>query len=50
MAGHGPVVGFGGPFPNVERAAQLALAVHHRVALRSTRGVSRPQIAGQFLA
>ena len=29
MAGHGPVVGFGGPFPNVERAAQLALTVHH---------------------
>ena len=49
MAGHGPVVGFGGPFPNVERAAQLALAVHHRVTPRPARRVPRPQIAGQFL-
>ena len=49
MAGHGPVVGFGGPFPNVERAAQLALPVHHRVTARPTRRVPRPQISGQFL-
>ena len=35
MAGHRPVVGFGGPFANVERAAQLTLPVHHRVAARS---------------
>jgi hypothetical protein len=50
MAGHRSVVGFGGPFPNVECAAQLALTVHHRVSLRATGRVSGPQIAGQFLA
>ena len=27
MAGHGPIVGFSGPLPNVQRAAQLSLAV-----------------------
>ena len=32
MAGHGPVVRLGGPFADVERAAELALAVHDRVA------------------
>ena len=42
--------GFGGPFPNVERPAQLALTVHHRVAAWPAGRVSRPQIAGQFLA
>ena len=50
VAGHRPVVGLGGPFADVERAAELALAVHHRVAQRPAGGVSAAQIAGQLLA
>jgi hypothetical protein len=50
VAGHGPVVGFGGPLPNVDRAAELALPVHHTVAARSARPMTAAQIAAQFLA
>ena len=49
MAGHGAVFGFGGPFPNVQRAAQLALTVHHRVAPWRRCRMPGPQIARQFL-
>ena len=49
MAGHRPVFGVGGPFPNVERPSQLPLTVHHRVARGRRVRVSRPQIASQFL-
>ena len=41
VAGHGPVVGFGGPFADVERAAELALAVHDRVAARAGASCAR---------
>jgi hypothetical protein len=34
MAGDCPIVGVGGALPNVERAAQLSLTVHHSVAAR----------------
>ena len=50
MAGHRAVLGLGGPFADVDRPAQLALTVHHRVARRPTGRVARSQIASQFLA
>jgi hypothetical protein len=49
VSGHRAVVRFGGPFPNVERAPQLALAGHHAVATLPAGRVPAPQIAGQFL-
>jgi hypothetical protein len=29
VAGHGPIVGLGGPFADVDGPAKLALVVHH---------------------
>src|SRR5437660_11609610 len=46
---HSTVVGFGGTLPNVDGAAELTLAVHHRMAARPTSGVTPSQVAGEFL-
>jgi hypothetical protein len=47
---YGTIVGLNRAFADVDRATQLALAVHHRVAERSPVGAARPQEPGQFLA
>ena len=50
MSGHGPVVGLGGALGNVDRAAQLALTVHHRQPSWSAVRPARPQELGELFA
>ena len=50
VAGNGTVVGLGGVLADVDRAAELTLAVDDRVAQRATGGVAPPQLAGEFSA
>jgi hypothetical protein len=45
-----PVVGFGRAFADVDRPAELALAVHHRMPQRSTVGSAGAEIAGELFA
>jgi hypothetical protein len=49
VAGHSTIVCLWGTCTDVDRAAELALAVHDRMAERPTRRVTRAQMAGQFL-